>query len=205
MARPRNSDMGVEMAPSLDKINTLIGTDVNFDSGHRNTEGVSNPANSLEQTRETALGNRKRIPMSVPKAKMSVPEIDGFHLHWINDYAGRVQQAMQGGYEFVSEEECMINNFSLATSSEMSGNTDMGSRVSIVVGKNEDGSALRAYLMKIRNEWFAEDQEVAQERVDAVDQQISRGQVGAERDSNQADTKNRYVRTSDIKANSRRI
>jgi hypothetical protein len=142
--------------------------------------------------------------MSVPKAKLSVPEISGYHLHWINDYAGRIPQAHQGGYEFVTSEEAMVNSFSLGTASDLTGNTDMGSRVSVVVGKNEDGSPLRAYLMKIRNEWFVEDQEVAQERVDAVDQQIKRGRVGAEQDKNQSDTVNRYVRTADIKSNSAR-
>jgi len=97
----------------------------------------------------------------------------------------------------------MVNSFSLGTASDLSGNSDMGSRVSVVVGKNEDGSPLRAYLMKIRNEWFVEDQAVAQERVDAVDQQIKRGRLGSEQEK-QSDTANRYVRTADVKTNSSR-
>jgi len=186
------------------RINTRIGEDVKFEAGHKDTEGAVNPANSQTQEKSNQIGLRKRIPMSVPKAKLAVPDISGYHCHWINDYAGRIMQAHQGGYEFVSEDEAMINNFSLGTASDLSGNTDMGSRVSVVVGKNEDGTALRAYLMKIRNEWFAEDQAVAQERVDAVDQQIKRGRVGSEADKNKSDTANRYVRTADISQSSRR-
>ena len=161
-----------------------------------------NPANSPAQVKETVVATRKRIPMSIPKAKLAVPEIEGYHLHWINDYAGRVAQAVQGGYDFVTEEEAMVNSFSLGTASDLNGNTDMGTRVSVVVGKNEDGSALRAYLMKIRNEWFREDQAVGQERVDAVDQQIRRGQVGADKEGAN-DRAQRYVKT-DYKATSRR-
>jgi hypothetical protein len=160
-------------------------------------------AASKAQQTAVVRAERKRIPMSIPKAKLAVPEIEGYHLHWINDYAGRVAQAVQGGYDFVTEEEGMVNSFSLGTASDLSGNTDLGSRVSVVVGKNEDGSPLRAYLMKIRNEWFTEDQAVGQDRVNAVDQQIRRGQVGAEKDG-ASDRANRYVRTADITANSRR-
>jgi len=187
------------------KINTRLGESVNFEAGHKSVESADNPANSQAQDKSNQIGMRKRVPMSVPKAKLSVPEIAGHHCHWINDYAGRILQAQQGGYEFVNESEAMINSFSLGTASDLSGNTDMGSRVSIVVGKNEDGTALRAYLMKIRNEWFVEDQAVAQERVDAVDQQIKRGRVGSEADKNKSDTANRYVRTADISQSNRRI
>jgi len=190
----------------MSEINTRLGkAPVILNEGHKDTQGVNNPANSKDQDKTNQLGMRKRIPMSVPKAKLAVPEIDGYHLHWINDYAGRVIQATQGGYEFVTEEEAMVNSFSLGSASDLNGNTDMGSRVSVVVGKNEDGTALRAYLMKIRNEWFVEDQAVAQERVDAVDGQIKRGRVGADADKNQSDTVNRYVRTADISNSSRRI
>jgi hypothetical protein len=162
-----------------------------------------NPANSGEQVLKAAVAERKRIPMSIPKAKLSVPEIPGYHLHWINDYAGRVAQAIQGGYDFVDESEGLVNSFSLGTASDLSGNSDLGTRVSVVVGKNEDGSPLRAYLMKIKEEWFQEDQAVGQERVNAVDQQIRRGQVGADKEG-AADRVQRYVRTADFKANARR-
>lgn len=186
-------------------INTRLGkTPVILDEGHKDTQGIHNPANSAGQDKNNQISMRKRIPMSVPKSKLAVPEIDGYHLHWINDYAGRIPQAQQGGYEFVNESEAMVNNFSLGTASDLSGSTDMGSRVSVVVGKNEDGTALRAYLMKIRNEWFVEDQAVAQERVDAVSNQIERGRVGSEQDRTQSDTANRYVSRADIKSNSTR-
>ena len=76
------------MSATESKINTLLGKSVNFEADHKNVESTANPANSQVQTLDSQLGSRKRIPMSVPKAKLSVPEIPGFHLHWINDYAG---------------------------------------------------------------------------------------------------------------------
>jgi hypothetical protein len=159
-----------------------------------------NPSVSTEQTQRTTLGLKKRIPMSVPRSKLSVPEIEGYHLHWINDVAGRISQALQGGYEFIQNDEVSLNNFSFGTAVELSGNTDLGSMVSLAVGTNEQGGTLRAYLMKLKNEYWIEDQAISQERVDAVAQQIKRGQVGT---NQPGDHSNRYVRQSDIHSNRR--
>lgn len=160
-------------------------------------EAVANPANSAETTQARQREVRRRIPMSIPKAKLSVPEISGYHLHWINDYPGRIDQALQSGYEFVTPEEAMLSNFSLGASQSVSGNTDLGSRVSIVVGRGDDATALRAYLMKIREDWYAEDQAISQQRVDNISQQIKKGIIGADQESG-LDKSKRYVRQADF-------
>ncbi len=49
-----------------------------------------------------------------------------------------------------------MNQHGLANSNSLSGNTDLGSRVSIATTGGE--GAERIYLMKIRLEWFMEDQ-----------------------------------------------
>ena len=140
----------------------------------KETSGAVNPALSPEEKLGAEATKRTRIPMSAPKAKLSTPEIPGFHLHWINDYVGRVQQAIAGGYEFVKPEETMVNNFSLS-GGEIGTGTDMGTRVSVVVGKDDNGHPLRAYLMKQRNEWYEEDQAATQDRVDALHEGMRQG------------------------------
>ena len=148
-----------------------------------------NPANSSEQKMEAAVEKRTRIPMSAPRAKLATPEIPGYHSHWLNDYTGRILQAQQGGYEFVSSGEALVTMPDLA-GSPLGVGTDLGSRVSVVVGKNEDGSPLRAYLMKIRNEWFKEDQAASQQRVDAVHDGMRQG-----KNQTGGDDTHKYVKT----------
>lgn len=151
-----------------------------------------NPANSPEQQLADSKKTRSRIPMSVPRPKLSTPEIPGYHVHWINDYVGRIAQAVQGGYEFVDQSEALITMPDLAGASLGKG-TDLGSRVSVVVGRGEDGAPLRAYLMKIRQEWFDEDQKAGQERVDAVHEALRRGAQKNPTDSPE-DAALRYVK-----------
>ena len=54
-------------------------------------------------------------------------------------------------------------------------NTDLGDKVRYLVGVAEKGDGLYAYLMKIRNEWWEEDQEEMQKRNDLVDDAIRGG------------------------------
>lgn len=117
-------------------------------------------------TREKSNAERKRIPMSVPVQKLEAPEIPGYHLHWFNGTPDRIQRALDGGYEFVDEREARINNVSLGGDSATSGNTDMGSRVSVVSGTElgRDGQPVRLILMKIKQEWYEEDQKLVEAR-----------------------------------------
>lgn len=153
-----------------------------------------NPANSAEQKMSEAVAQRKRIPMSVPRAKLSTPDIAGYHAHWMNDYPGRILQAQDAGYSFVEKEEAAITSNDLAGGSIGVG-SDMGSRVSQVVGKNEDGSPLRAYLMKIPNEYYKEDQLASQAHVDNVHEAMKQGKQSVDGDGS-----NRYVKSMNMKS-----
>lgn len=153
-----------------------------------------NPSNSKEDKMAEAGEKRRRIPMSVPRAKLSTPEIAGYHSHWVNDYPGRITQAMDAGYTFVDREEALFTSGDLAGDPLGTG-SDMGSRVSQVVGKNDDGSPLRAYLMKIPNEFYREDQQAIQDRVNAVDEAMRQGKQSVDGDGS-----NRYVKSMNMKS-----
>lgn len=109
----------------------------------------ANPANP-QPRRVTAAS---RVPMSLPNLKLQVPEIPGWFLYW--HLAGNVPKALKAGYEFVMEDEVSLNNFDLAGNAATSGNSDMGTRVSVLAGGLEEGSnqAARLYLMKLPQEW----------------------------------------------------
>lgn len=137
---------------------------------------------------------RKRIPMSVPVQRLSAPDVPGYHLHWFNGTPERLQRALDGGYEFVDEREMKINNVSLGGDTTRSGNTDMGSRVSVVSGEQigKDGQPTRLILMKIKQEWYEEDQKLVEQRNELVAASLRGGLLGAEKDVG-GDTKLRYV------------
>ena len=143
---------------------------------------------------ESSSGERKRIPMSVPVQRLETADIPGYHLHWFLSSPERLQRAIDGGYEFVDEREIKINNVSLGGDSAISGSTDMGSRVSVVSGQEvgKDGQPVRLILMKIKQEWWEEDQVLVEARNTKVRDSLVGGMIGAENDR-PGDAQHRYV------------
>lgn len=109
-------------------------------------------------------GRAKRVPLGVPSPKLAASQRPGYVRRWINDSGSRLELAQQAGYGFVTQD------MKAAT-------TDQGSAFSQVVGTKEGGGSLRAYLMEIREEWYAEDQNAKQASVDATEQLIKRGEL----------------------------
>lgn len=101
-----------------------------------------------------------------------IGEMKGYHLCWINDIPGMIAQAKEGGYEFVSE-----NEIEMANNNVVDRNNSEGTHIKVLVGTNEDNSGMFAYLMKIRDEYFDEDQADIQSYNDKIDAQICGGNV----------------------------
>ena len=137
-------------------------------------------AKTIEQKREEALTRtanerptreRVRNVFNATQAKLTVnKQIPGYHLHIFNDEPGRIQTAIDGGWEFVTPDEV-----GGVKDSVTSGNTDLGDKVRFLVGTSEKGDGLYAYLMKIKEEWWEEDQAEIQKRNDRVDDAIRSG------------------------------
>jgi len=145
---------------------------------------VSEVVPEEKTTPEQKRASRQRIPFGVPRSKLSVPfGIPGYHLHFVNDEAGRVYAAEQGGYEFVEPKEVGLDGTE--------------SRYKVLVGKTESGEGLFAYLMKIREEWYEEDQAENQRSVDQVEYAIQNGTF--ENDPSQK----RYVKKDMMKFSSK--
>lgn len=96
--------------------------------------------------------------------KLDARPLPGFHLCWVND-DGRVQAYLDRGYDFVENGEQGIQQDS----------TDTGKHVRRLVGKKESGDGLYAFLMKIPQEWFEEDQAAESARLDLIEQTVRRG------------------------------
>lgn len=135
---------------------------------------------TIEEKKEAALTRnanerptreRVRNVFNGTQAKLTVNnQIPGYHMHIFNDEPGRIQTAIDGGWEFVTPDEV-----GGVKDSVTSGNTDLGDKVRFLVGTSEKGDGLYAYLMKIKEEWWQEDQAEIQKRNDRVDDAIRGG------------------------------
>jgi len=134
-------------------------------------------AEATGQVRSTTeRGSRgKRSTFNGTEGKLRIGnEIEGYHLHILNDTPGRIQQALDVGYEFVSPDEVG----SVATN-VVSRNTDIGDKVRFLVGTGDNSEPTYAYLMKIRQELYEEDQNALQSKIDKVDDAIRGGKITA--------------------------
>lgn len=124
---------------------------------------------------EQSAAVRKRIPLGTPTLQLSLPDIKGYTCRWFNDEPGRIERVLAAGYEFVTPEDAP----EFGTSEVTPGNSDLGTRISRVVGVSDTASGpLRAYLMKIRTDWYAEDQRRKQAELDKLDASIHSGSIG---------------------------
>lgn len=130
--------------------------------------GLNSQANPAAPSKDPI--ERTRIPMSVPQQKLAVPDIPGFHLHWMLGTQERLNQALKAGYQFVDQGEVEVNNRGLADSSTDDGSTDLGSRVTVVAGgdTSSDGQPVSLVLMKLRLEWWNDDQKKLEEKSDQL-------------------------------------
>jgi len=123
---------------------------------------------------------RERIPFGVPRSRMSViGELPGYTLAWINDLGGRLEEAQLGGYEYVKRGEIRL---AVGMDGDVTPhNSDLGDRISMIVGTHGkvNGEPLRAYLMKIRNEYREESRQILRDIRNKRLASIKRGQASA--------------------------
>ena len=92
---------------------------------------AQSPANAAPR-----VTDRTRIPMSTPRQKLSVPEIPGYYMYWMKGTPDRLEQALDSGYEFVDRKETTLSNHLIGGDTKLEGNSDLGSRVSVLAGED---------------------------------------------------------------------
>ena len=110
------------------------------------------------------------MPLGTLRSNLAVPKREGYVRRWVNDVGGRLRQAEDGGYTFVDDPDLKVGE-------RDSANPD-GARQTYIVGRNDNGSSLKAYLMEIRKEWYDEDQAAKMDAVDEIDNLIQNGGLG---------------------------
>ncbi len=109
-------------------------------------------ANVKRPTR-TPLGARSRLAV-----KGKEP---GFHYRIVNDVEGRIQDFIDAGYEVVSDDGVTVGDKRIANP------TQEGSPVKIHVGGGN-----QAYLMRIKDEWKAEDDAAKQAQINDLEESM---------------------------------
>lgn len=124
----------------------------------------ANPASAAAYS----VNEETRVPMSTPELKLATPDLPGHHQHWF--LSGNVERALRAGYVFVDEDEIGIVGRGFANDLSESGNSDLGTRVSIEAGRGVEwrGQPERLYLMKIRQEWWEADQKKLEDKNDQI-------------------------------------
>jgi hypothetical protein len=122
---------------------------------------------------------KKRNVFNGTEAKISVQQqIEGYHLHVFTDKGGRIQSALDNGYEFVRPDE--VGGVS---ENVVSRNGDLGERIRYLVNPRAEGTEQYGYLMKIRQEWHEEDQTELQAKNNLIDAAVRKGRITGENPS----------------------
>lgn len=140
------------------------------------------------RSKQVAQQRKQRLKWGDPKLRMSVDgntverlKREGKVPRWVNDDGkGRIERLKQRGYDFVPDESVKVGD-------DENGNTDLGSRVSRIVGTHKNGEPMRAYLMVQTEEFYQEDQNEKEGVNKMVDDAIRRGEPGGPQQVNSND------------------
>ena len=99
--------------------------------------------------------DEKRVPLGKRQGQLGYATREGYVRRWVTDKGSRIQAAIGGGYDFVTEND--------------------GTRVARPVGSQEGGRGLTAYLMEIPDEFYSDDFWEKQAKIDETDEQIMNG------------------------------
>jgi len=128
------------------------------------------------------VNKKNRVPFGAKRTKLQLSAADeqdavnrNKKLHWFNDQDGRIQAALQGGWDFVSPEEVP----SLGFGELHQENTDVNSKVSKVVSRGTQ-HVIRAYLMSIDKALYDEDQAAKEAQNALTDEALRPVQQGGQ-------------------------
>jgi hypothetical protein len=154
---------------------------------------MNNPANEKEK----GMLPKGYVPMSQGAQTLAVPEREGYHRRWFRSDPGRINRALRAGYTFVDPSTVDIFNGDLGGDANASGNTDMGTRVSVISGDEADstGQPSRLYLMECPLELYEYSRGILAERNESIAEALRGGKIGAGHDGETIeDQRERYIK-----------
>ena len=131
---------------------------------------------------------KERIPLGTIRRKLSVP--DGLIPpnkvgRWVNDKPGRIQQALDGGYDFIEDPLAKVGE----------GPENQRDPLSTKIRRTVDReTGMKAYLMAIPKRFYDQDQKEKNRLLDEIDADIQGGNI-----EGRVGQDGRYVPSSGIK------
>lgn len=120
----------------------------------------------MTESQKAPRGRVKRQPIRA-RGRLNVNGKDPNYVYrFVNDIGDRVQMFQEAGYELVDKSDHKIGDNRLDIASPD------GTHAKVSVGISPKGEAQRAYLMRIKREWYEEDQEAKQAEIRQVQEQI---------------------------------
>jgi hypothetical protein len=141
-------------------------------------QSPSAPVVRTEEQRSEAPRERD-ASIGGPKLKLKVfGDIPGHKLLWVNDDNAGIEEKLYENWDFVTPQEV---NMARKVRSDIVIDQDVANRVSRHVGTKEDGTAMKAYLMKCTEEQWKQLEAMRSEQADKWDEAILRQEVGIEK------------------------
>lgn len=117
---------------------------------------------------ETDKGRRDRVPFGGHRRRLEVHNKDpNYVYYWFNDSQDRIARALGAGYEFVNKKDLGKD---VGDKDVNNGTSSLDTRVSKKVGED-----LTVYLMRIKREYWEQDQAAKQKEADLIDHAIQGG------------------------------
>jgi hypothetical protein len=112
-----------------------------------------NSASAQQRPKRTPVGSRNVLSV--------VGKEDGYVYRFVNDSGDRVAQYLEAGYEMVPASAVRVGD------KRVNNPTPEGSNAQVSVGHGQKG-----FLMRIKDEWYKEDQAAKQAHVNELEQAI---------------------------------
>lgn len=122
------------------------------------------------QANSSASARPKRTPIGTRNILTVAGKDDNYHYRVVNDMGDRISQFLDAGYELVDASDVRVGD------KQINQTTPEGTKAQVSVG-----NGTKAYVMRIKKEYFKEDQAAKQAEVnrleESIKQQVSSGKA----------------------------
>jgi len=115
---------------------------------------------TVKQTVTEKRVHRKPLHQQGPQS-ISGEKDPNFHYRIVNDTGSRIHAFQQAGYELVTDDDIVVGESRVSSAGEL------GSAKRII---SDDGTT--SFLMRIKKEYYDEDQKVKQDRIDELERSM---------------------------------
>lgn len=121
----------------------------------------------MTKTTTSPSGRAKRTPINGRNVLTVLGKEPGYQYRIVNDTSDRIQQFKDAGYELVGAADVQIGDRRVGNP------TAEGTFAQVSVGKGD-----KAFLMRIKDEWYKEDQDAKQAQIKKLEQSITQNLTG---------------------------